>query len=75
VIAWSDERTEFGGLIRVTGGLLGGDGGFVETSSQEVLKAHGLVDASSPYGKGGEWLLDPNNMGFARDTCNFRSQR
>ena len=62
VIAWSDERTEFGGLIRVKGGLLGGDGGFVETSSKEILVAHGLVDASSPYGKGGLWLLDPNNI-------------
>jgi filamentous hemagglutinin family protein len=62
VIAWSDERTDFGGLIRVKGGMLGGDGGFVETSSKEVLKAHGLVDASSPQGKGGEWLLDPNNI-------------
>jgi filamentous hemagglutinin family protein len=62
VIAWSDERTDFGGLIRVKGGMLGGDGGFVETSSKEVLKAHGLADASSPHGKGGLWLLDPNNI-------------
>jgi filamentous hemagglutinin family protein len=62
VIAWSDERTEFRGLIRAKGGLLGGDGGFVETSSKEVLVAHGLVDAGSPHGKGGEWLLDPNDI-------------
>jgi filamentous hemagglutinin family protein len=65
VIAWSDERTEFGGLIRVKGGLLGGDGGFVETSSKDILVAHGLADASAPYGKGGLWLLDPSNVTIA----------
>jgi filamentous hemagglutinin family protein len=65
VIAWSDERTEFGGLIYVKGGLLGGDGGFVETSSKDVLVAHGLADASAPYGKGGLWLLDPSNVTIA----------
>jgi filamentous hemagglutinin family protein len=65
VIAWSDERTEFGGLIYARGGLLGGDGGFVETSSKERLAAHGLVDASSAHGQGGEWLLDPSNVTIA----------
>jgi filamentous hemagglutinin family protein len=62
VIVWSDERTDFGGMIYARGGLLGGDGGFVETSSKNILIAHGLVDASAPQGKGGEWLLDPNNI-------------
>jgi len=62
VIVWSDERTDFGGMIYGKGGLLGGDGGFVETSSKEILSVHGLVDASAPAGKGGEWLLDPNNV-------------
>jgi filamentous hemagglutinin family protein len=62
VIVWSDEKTDFAGLIHVTGGLLGGDGGFAETSSKDVLIARGLVDASAPRGRGGEWLLDPNNI-------------
>ena len=62
VIAWSDERTDFGGAIHAKGGLWGGNGGFVETSSKETLSVTGLVDASSLYGKGGEWLLDPNDV-------------
>jgi filamentous hemagglutinin family protein len=62
VIAWSDDRTTFDGLIQVKGGLLGGDGGFAETSSKEILSAHGLADASTPKGTGGLWLLDPRNI-------------
>ena len=37
VIVWSDERTDFAGMIQAKGGLLGGDGGFMETSSKEIL--------------------------------------
>ena len=62
VIVWSDERTDFAGMIQAKGGLLSGDGGFVETSSKEILRSHGLVDASAPKGTGGMWLLDPNNI-------------
>ncbi|HMP01703.1 MAG TPA: YDG domain-containing protein, partial [Gemmatales bacterium] len=62
VIVWSDERTDFAGRIEARGGELGGDGGFVETSGKQILNATGLVDASSPWGLAGLWLLDPNNV-------------
>ena len=62
VILWSDENTEFHGQIAAKGGPQGGDGGFIETSSKEVLSVSGTVDASAPHGHGGEWLLDPNNI-------------
>lgn len=61
-IVWSDVRTDFGGHIEARGGALSGDGGFVETSGKESLMAVGTVDASSPWGLGGAWLLDPNNI-------------
>lgn len=62
VVAWSDGTTEFNGMINARGGLLGGDGGLVETSGLEGLGALGIVDASAraPYGENGSWLLDPD---------------
>jgi filamentous hemagglutinin family protein len=40
----------------------GGDGGFIETSAAIVEQQAGLkVTASSVYGQGGEWLIDPYN--------------
>jgi filamentous hemagglutinin family protein len=61
-IVWSDNYTSFAGEIEAKGGVKGGNGGFVETSSHEVLQSVGTVNASAPQGKGGTWLLDPNNI-------------
>lgn len=62
VIVWSDTVTRYAGFVSAKGGAAGGDGGFVETSGKQVLQASGLVDASAPQGKAGEWLLDPANV-------------
>ncbi|MCC6610315.1 MAG: filamentous hemagglutinin N-terminal domain-containing protein, partial [Burkholderiales bacterium] len=62
VIVWSDEYTGFYGTISARGGAAGGNGGFVETSSQDILQALGAVDAAAPLGRAGEWLLDPSNV-------------
>ena len=40
----------------------GGDGGFVETSAYHLEFDNPVVTAAAPYGKGGEWLIDPNNI-------------
>lgn len=50
----------------------GGDGGFIETSGKVVnITNSASITASSQYGKGGEWLLDPYNVfiqsGIAQD--------
>lgn len=57
VVLWSEDRTDFRGAIRATGGE-GGTGGKVETSSHNSLNATGSVAA----GAGGQWLLDPSNV-------------
>ncbi len=71
VIVWSDKQTVFGSgvptptrkpTINVSAGAKGGDGGFVETSSKQLLTSTALVDASAPNGQAGQWLLDPNNI-------------
>ena len=62
VILWSDEYTGFYGDISAQGGISGGNGGFVETSSKYNLQAFGVVDVSASSGRGGLWLLDPSNV-------------
>ena len=62
VVLWADDATRFYGHISARGGVLSGDGGFVETSGKAYLDAQGQVDAASPFGAAGLWLLDPNNI-------------
>ncbi len=59
VILWADERTDAFGKIYARGGAFGGDGGFVETSGKQTLAVTQAADVSAPFGKPGEWLLDP----------------
>lgn len=60
VILWSENQTQFNGQITARGGQFGGDGGFVETSSKNILSVlGGSVDAGSKLGNSGTWLLDP----------------
>jgi autotransporter-associated beta strand protein len=62
VAVWAEQRTDMAGRISARGGVLGGDGGFVETSARERLNVTGQVDAGAPRGRPGQWLLDPNDV-------------
>jgi len=63
VIVWSDNGTLFYGQINALGGILGGDGGFIETSGKDYLEVTGSsVSAGAPLGTAGTWLLDPHNV-------------
>ncbi|HEY8875918.1 MAG TPA: YDG domain-containing protein, partial [Roseateles sp.] len=74
VVVWSNDRTDFNGRIAARGGALGGNGGLVETSGKQTLNVRtGRVDVGSATGrpgKGGTWLLDPNDLtiGSVADT-------
>ncbi|MGA1283232.1 MAG: beta strand repeat-containing protein, partial [Prochlorothrix sp.] len=72
IILWSDEATYFAGMLQAMGGLQGGNGGFVETSSAGILSipASAAVQVSAPLGLGGQWLLDPRNLTLATTTAN-----
>ncbi|MGB1226303.1 MAG: YDG domain-containing protein [Poseidonibacter sp.] len=67
VVLWSDIKdknsiTSVKGTINAKGGEVSGDGGEIETSGY-ILDVNGInLSASSSKGKGGEWLLDPNNI-------------
>jgi filamentous hemagglutinin family protein len=62
IVIWGDQVNNFYGTISARGGVLGGNGGLVETSSHYGLDAQGNVDASAVHGKAGTWLLDPYNV-------------
>ncbi|MFI3120973.1 MAG: filamentous hemagglutinin N-terminal domain-containing protein, partial [Methylococcaceae bacterium] len=62
VIVWSDQSTRAYGTISAKGGSQSGNGGFIETSGHWLDVEGAKVEASASKGKGGEWLLDPNNV-------------
>ena len=61
---WSSLKTTVSGALRAMGGLLGGNGGFIETSSKTelVIAPTASVNTSAPKGKVGHWLLDPIDL-------------
>ncbi|MBL8377197.1 MAG: filamentous hemagglutinin N-terminal domain-containing protein [Burkholderiales bacterium] len=63
VIVWADVSTVVTGSISAMGGTLGGNGGFVETSGKgSLLVTRAPTVHARRNGRGGEWLLDPNNI-------------
>ncbi|MGK7947064.1 MAG: filamentous hemagglutinin N-terminal domain-containing protein, partial [Microcystaceae cyanobacterium] len=65
VIIFGNDSTTFEGIVSARGGVLEGDGGFVEISGKNNLIAPNVlrrVDISASNGQAGELLLDPNNI-------------
>ncbi len=65
VIVWADQDTAFFGKISARGGVLAGDGGFVEVSGKESWLFPNwfrAVDISAPSGNSGTFLIDPNDI-------------
>ncbi len=61
-IVWSDQHTQFSGTIQARGGVISGNGGFVEVSGKNTLSMTGLVDVGAVNGLAGTLLLDPKNI-------------
>jgi len=68
IILWSDEYTGFYGDLFARGGVEGGNGGFIETSSKNNLQAFGSANAAAANGEAGLWLLDPANVNITAAT-------
>lgn len=63
VIVWSDRVSRVYGEISARGGALGGEGGFVETSSARELVVTRTPDVTAAAGsRGGTWLIDPEDL-------------
>ncbi len=63
LVVWSNGLTDFSGIFSARGGVMGGDGGFIETSGHTLNVGTGAsVDTRAPHGKTGTWLLDPDTI-------------
>ncbi|AKG23080.1 hypothetical protein IJ00_19010 [Calothrix sp. 336/3] len=63
IIVWSNQATRTYGNFQARGGKLFGNGGLIETSSNQFLDVANIkVDASAKNGLPGTWLLDPRNV-------------
>ena len=76
VVTWSDvhnpqSATRVYGSLIARGGSEGGDGGRIETSGH-WLDVSGLrADATASRGKGGQWLLDPDDLTVSAAATNI----
>ncbi|MEM6252436.1 MAG: CHAT domain-containing protein [Cyanobacteria bacterium P01_D01_bin.156] len=59
IVAWGTNLLRSAGQLFARGGVNGGDGGFIETSSLGQLEVSATPDVSAVNGIGGLWLLDP----------------
>lgn len=71
VVAWGTHSTRAYGSFSARGGLLGGDGGLVETSGGWVDLRLRAVDTAAPAGRNGQWLVDPDDLLITSDTNDF----
>lgn len=72
IAIWSDLYTRFDGSASAQGGVFGGDGGFVETSSHGLLSIGSTAQAHllALMGSSGTWLLDPLDIVISNSADN-----
>lgn len=64
----ANHKTAVDGKLSAQGGQLAGDGGFIETSGDVVsIGDHSSIQANSPQGKAGQWLIDPVDITISDD--------
>ena len=64
LITFASNTARIYGDLSATGGSSGGSGGFVETSGLIGFDILNAPDVSGINGNGGEWLIDPFNLGI-----------
>jgi len=69
IIMKSDKILGFHGSAEATGGTLGGNGGFIETSSKNSFStAKAKINTSASKGKPGQWLIDPYDIHISKSS-------
>ncbi|MCL1471886.1 beta strand repeat-containing protein [Argonema antarcticum] len=61
IIVFAQDTAQIHGTLTARGGLLGGNGGFIETSGMR-LTITSVPNVGATAGLGGEWLIDPFNI-------------
>jgi hypothetical protein len=77
ITLWGTSQNSFAGTASARGGVLGGDGGFVEVSGQSGLLYAGTVFTDAPHGADGRLLIDPSVLCIVNsvaDACASGSQ-
>lgn len=63
IVIWSKEIAQIQGNLSAQGGMIAGQGGFVETSSRQgPLQISRAPNVSAPVGQQGQWLIDPYDI-------------
>ncbi|MEM9265643.1 MAG: CHAT domain-containing protein [Cyanobacteria bacterium P01_F01_bin.13] len=62
IVAWGTNLLSVTGQLSTQGGIDGGNGGEIETSSLGLLDIGTTPDVSAVNGQGGLWLIDPDNI-------------
>lgn len=74
IAIWSQVQTTVAGILKSMGGVLSGNGGFIETSSKGSVSlastANINTSANNQTGKAGSWLLDPVDLIIDASTAN-----
>ena len=65
IVVWSDQSTDFAGLITARGGARGGAGGTAEVSSKTEMRYTGLAVLTAANGATGTLLLDTKDLFIA----------
>ncbi len=58
IVLWSDGTTSVAAALTARGGPIGGNGGYIETSGDD-LQVSTAPNASAPHGNAGTWVMDP----------------
>lgn len=72
IILFAEKALRLYGSVLSKGGIIDGDGGFVETSGLEELEVLQAPSLKSFKGRGGRWLIDPYDISI---TDRFDSPR
>jgi filamentous hemagglutinin family protein len=77
IAIWSELKTTVAGILKSMGGVLSGNGGFIETSSKGTVALAPTTQintsANNATGKAGTWLLDPIDLTIDAVTANLIS--
>jgi len=77
IAIWSQVQTTVAGILKSMGGILSGNGGFIETSSKGAVSLAPTTQintsANNTTGKAGTWLLDPVDLTIDASTANLIS--